>query len=119
MEKLAGGGESSPLAESPTKRAERLITMADTEKKTEKVEVKKRSDPFKEMVAIYLPEDPSSDDDTVFVAVNGRTYQIKRGYDVMVPRPVAEVLVNSRRAARVSKIVIDRAQEEFNNAGRK
>ena len=43
------------------------------------------------MVKIKLPLSRSEKED-VFVAVNGKTYLIKRGVEVSVPESVAEVL---------------------------
>ena len=45
-----------------------------------------------ELVEIHLFEDGDRYKDDVFVAVNGKTFQIKRGETVEVPECVAEVL---------------------------
>lgn len=47
------------------------------------------------MVKIHLFKDNKNYNGDVFVAVNGRTFQIQRGVDVEVPECVAEVLRNS------------------------
>ncbi len=47
------------------------------------------------MVKIRLFKDKKNYSSDVFVAVNGRTFQIQRGVDVEVPECVAEVLRNS------------------------
>lgn len=49
------------------------------------------------MVKIHLFKDDGRYANDVFVGVNGKTYQIKRGVDVEVPESVAEVLKNSER----------------------
>ena len=49
----------------------------------------------KDTVNIRLPLLPGSEEDEVFVGVNGYRYQIKRGMDVEVPVFVAEALKNS------------------------
>ena len=49
------------------------------------------------MVKIQLFKDDGRYANDVFVGVNGKTYQIKRGVDVEVPESVAEVLKNSER----------------------
>lgn len=49
------------------------------------------------MVKIRLFKDKKAYKDDVFVGVNGRTWQIKRGVEVEVPECVAEVLRNSQR----------------------
>lgn len=48
------------------------------------------------MVEICLFKDNKAYTEDVFVGVNGRTFQIKRGVPVMVPECVAEVLRNSQ-----------------------
>lgn len=49
------------------------------------------------MVTIRLPRLHKNDGD-VFVSVNERTWQIKRGVDVEVPECVKEVLDNAQKA---------------------
>lgn len=46
-------------------------------------------------VQIYVPRDPGGDPELV-VQHNGRTYQIKRGQNVMVPQIVADILMQSQ-----------------------
>lgn len=54
-----------------------------TEKATEKVE---------KTAIVKIPLERGKKNDDVYVAVNGRTWQIKRGIDVEVPERVAEAL---------------------------
>ena len=61
------------------------------EKKTKKV-----TDPFKDTVTIRLPLTKEQQND-VPVGVNGRTWLIKRGVNVEVPKCVAEVLRHSEK----------------------
>ena len=49
------------------------------------------------MVKIRLFKDNKNYQGDVFVGVNGKTFQIKRGVEVEVPDYVAEVLKNSAR----------------------
>ncbi|MBQ7858827.1 MAG: hypothetical protein IJ347_01660 [Faecalibacterium sp.] len=49
----------------------------------------------KQMVKIRLFKDNERYKGDVFVSVNGRNYQIKRGEEVLVPAEVAEVLEHS------------------------
>lgn len=49
------------------------------------------------MVKVRLFKDNKNYQGDVFVGVNGKTYQIKRGVEVEVPDYVAEVLKNSSR----------------------
>ena len=53
--------------------------------------VKKAADKGEKMVTIKLPRERKDQED-VFVSVNMRTWQIKRGVPVEVPACVAEVL---------------------------
>lgn len=54
-----------------------------TDKTTEKVE---------KTAIVKIPLERGKKNDDVYVAVNGRTWQIKRGIDVEVPERVAEAL---------------------------
>lgn len=50
----------------------------------------------KKTVTIQLPRNPvNKKDDSLFVAVNGEAYQIKRGVPVEVPDYIAEVIANA------------------------
>ena len=53
-------------------------------------------DPMMEKVKIKLHKDKHNTGD-VYVAVNGRRFQIQRGVEVEVPRYVVEALENSMR----------------------
>ena len=62
---------------------------------------------MEKMVKLKLFKDNGQYKDDVFVAVNGRTFQIVRGVEVEVPPEVAEVLEHSqqqdeRTAARIA-----------------
>ena len=50
----------------------------------------------KDTVKIKIPLTKTEKDD-VFVGVNGKTYLIKRGVEVEVPRAVAEILAHKER----------------------
>lgn len=63
-----------------------------TKKPSEAAETK-----TEELVTIRIPRARDNQDD-VFVAVNGRTWLIKRGVDVEVPPCVVEVLRNQEDA---------------------
>ena len=69
--------------------------MATTTKKP--VEAETEANKTEELVKIRVPRDRDNQDD-VFVAVNGRTWLIKRGVDVEVPPCVVEVLRNQEDA---------------------
>ena len=74
-------------------------------KKDETMEAVKASEvettPIEETVTINLPLTRERQED-VFVSVNGRNFQIKRGEDVEVPKVVAEVLANSEKMDRLA-----------------
>jgi hypothetical protein len=53
-------------------------------------------EPEKDTVLVQLPI-IEGESDSVFVSVNLKNYQIKRGVQVEVPRAVAEVLANSSK----------------------
>lgn len=69
--------------------------------------------PKEEMVAIRLFKDNDKYKSDVFVAVNGRTYQIKRGETVMVPKCVAEVLEQSQNQDEATASMIDQESSRY------
>lgn len=66
-----------------------------------------------EMVDIFLFKDGDKYKDDVFVAVNGKTYQIQRGVTVSVPKYVKEVLDNSARQDMAAAKYMEAKQEEY------
>ena len=62
-------------------------------------------------VRLFKDNDKYKDD--VFVAVNGKSYQIKRGETVMVPDFVAEVLDRSVAQDQATANLIDRQSREY------
>ena len=48
-------------------------------------------------VSVTLPRATGKEEDFVFVGLNGKGYTIRRGVTVRVPRPVYEILAESRR----------------------
>ena len=71
---------------------------------------------FAEMKSITLPRAGGTEQQSEFVCVNGRTFQVPRGKAVEVPEPVYEVLENARRR-RGSKMRWPRAEKS--GAGRR
>ena len=66
----------------------------------EKTEQKRRiamENAFAVMKTITLPRAGGTEQQSVFVCVNGRTFQVPRGKAVEVPEPVSEVRENARR----------------------
>lgn len=91
-------------------------TVAGNDGAVAKSAAKAAVDPRRDMVNVFIPKGQINEENYQFVSVGDKTYQIMRGTDVAVPRPVAEVLKNSSYAARVSEIVIEREQSKFNEA---
>ena len=53
------------------------------------------ANPMKEMVDIFIPI-VSGEENTVFVGLNGKAWQIPRGKREKVPKPVAEIVERSQ-----------------------
>lgn len=66
-----------------------------------------------ELVTIQLFKDSEKYKDDKFVAVNGKTWQIKRGVPVQVPRYVADVLEQSMKQDTATANMIERENAEF------
>ncbi len=65
-----------------------------------------------EKVTIRLFKDNQKYKDDVFVAVNGKGWQIQRGVDVQVPRYVAQVLKQSEEQdAKTARLIEEKANE--------
>lgn len=67
------------------------------------------------MVNIFLMRDSDKYKGDVFVQVNGRSYIVKRGRNVKVPKEVAEVLQNSQEQDTRAAEFIDQESEKFEN----
>ena len=86
----------------------------NTEEKTQDIQEEKQLDPMEEKVMIRLPLDRYNKKD-VFVGINGRTWQIQRGVNVMVPVAVKEVLETSERMENEALEYEAAAQQELEN----
>lgn len=79
----------------------------------EKVKAKaNETDPEQDRVYFYAMRDGGRYRDDILVAVNGKTFKIKRGERVRIPRYVAEILLGSmeqdaKAAAYMEKINSD------------
>lgn len=62
---------------------------------------------FASMKTIALPRAGGTEQQSVFVCVNGRTFQVPRGKAVEVPEPVYEVLENARRQLEAARKLED------------
>lgn len=76
-------------------------------------ESRKTSAKSEELVPVKLFKDDNRYNDDVFVGVNGRTWQIKRGVEVMVPPAVAEVLKNAQEQREKASMNTDKLEAEF------
>ena len=65
-----------------------------------------------ETKSVFLPR-ISGEEDTVFVGLNGRSWQIPRGKKVEVPVPVADVLDEAERNARIAGAYAQERQKEM------
>ena len=64
--------------------------------------------PEKEMVEIELFKDNDKYKNDVFVQVNGKSMQIKRGVRVRIPKAFAEVLENAEAQRKFASRTIDK-----------
>ena len=90
---------------------------AETEKlkETQAAETEEQPAPDDGMVNIFLMRDSDKYKGDVFVQVNGRSYIVKRGRNVKVPKEVAEVLQNSQEQDTKAAEFIDQESEKFEN----
>lgn len=73
---------------------------------------------YEEKVPIKLFRDDARYTEDVFVRVKGQTFLIKRGVEVMVPRYVAQVLMDAQTQREQAAMNTDRLQNEFESASR-
>lgn len=66
-----------------------------------------------EMVTVCLFKDNERYKDDVFVAVNGKTWQIRRGEPVQIPRYVADVLDQSMKQDTATANLIERESARY------
>lgn len=83
----------------------------------EKKPVEKKEDP-NELVEFEAFYDGDKYKDDIFVAVNGRRWQIKRGVKVMIPRYVYEVIKNSEEQDKATADLMERESRGYVNATR-
>ena len=70
--------------------------------------------PMKDMVTVTLPRATGKEEDTVFVGLNGKGYTIKRGIPVRVPRPIYNILEESRRQMERQAAYEEKLQQQMN-----
>lgn len=94
--------ETRTAPETPEERRARLLR-----------EQEERKAYLNERVEVELFHDSGKYSADVFVAVNGRGYQIKRGVKVQVPRSVAMVLQDSKDQDNATAELIDGLTSDF------
>ena len=62
-------------------------------------------------ITVTLPRATGTEEDFVFVGLNGKGYTIRRGVTVRVPRPVYEILAESQRQQQRQQDFIRQQQE--------
>lgn len=87
--------------------------MSQTKKEAPQQEAAIQAQTLEELVTIRLFKDNERYRDDVFVSVNGRTFQIKRGVEVQVPRYVQEVLENSMSQDMVAAAMVDKLEAGY------
>lgn len=73
-------------------------------------EKKPEADVWAQTKEIFLERGQATEEQSQFVCVNGRTFQVPKGKIVQVPLPVYEVLENSRR---MREEAFQRAKQEM------
>ena len=76
-----------------------------------KLKQQKQADPMAELVAVTLPRATGKEENFVFVGLNGKGWNIMRGVQVRVPRPVADILAESQRQQERQTAFIRQQQE--------
>lgn len=72
----------------------------------------KKDDP-NELVEFEAFYDDDKYKDDIYVAVNGRRFQIKRGEKVMIPRYVYEVIMNSEAQDKATARLMEQESTKF------
>ena len=121
----AANEQQATTQATPAAEAEDIIAKAKAEaaaivaeaKAKETLEAAKETAPAapkpNDLVPIRLFKDNDKYKDDVFVAVNGRSFQIKRGETVQVPAYVAEVLEQSMAQDNATANLIERESSAY------
>ncbi len=83
------------------------------------VDVLKNEEYMKEPVTIKLFKDNGKYKDDVFVSVNDRSFLIKRGVEVTVPRFIEQALKNSLSQDEYVASLVERLVNDFENSSAK
>ena len=106
------------MAEKKTRNAE-LETAESTDTSASAAPAEGSKEWWDEPVTVQLFKDDGNYKDDVFVSVNGKTWQIKRGYKVQVPRFVAEVLNQSMEQDMQTATMITEKEQAYTDAEKK
>lgn len=64
-----------------------------------------------ELVSVFIPKE-GRNDDSLYIAVNGRRMLVKKGVPLMLPKMFADVVKNSQRQdAAAQKFIEDNAKD--------
>lgn len=74
---------------------------------------------YNEKVTIRLFKDNNEYSDDVYVGWNSRSFQIKRGVDVEVPRGVAEIIKQSEEQSQAATMLMQGLSDDFENESKK
>lgn len=113
--------EAEKILAAARAEAEAIIAGAKAKAESESDETdtkKKAASSGPKLVKVRLFKDNDKYKNDVFVAVNGRSFQIKRGEDVMVPDFVAEVLDRSREQDEATARLIERESAKYQQEAR-
>lgn len=102
--------EAQAIIEKAKEEAAAIVAAAREEAEPSLAAPKRRED---NLVPIRLFKDGDKYKDDVFVAVNGRSFQIKRGETVQVPAYVAEVLEQSMAQDNATANLIERESSAY------
>lgn len=74
---------------------------------------------WSEKVPFRAFKDSGKYKDDIIVGYNGKIYQIQRGKDVMIPRAVREIILQSMAQDEATADMIDRYEQDFLNESKK
>lgn len=115
--KAEANAEAEAILEAARKEAAEIVAKAKADAQAAAqaaVEAAKEAAPKQEdLVSIRLFKDNERYKDDVFVAVNGKSWQIKRGETVQVPRYVADVLEQSMRQDTATANMIEQESSRY------
>lgn len=76
--------------------------MAETNKTKPAEKTERPINPWEDKLPVYFAKGTDNEPNYVRVVVNGRAYQIPRGRQQLVPRPVYEVISRSEHAKHIT-----------------